>query len=237
MTLPPSKEVTLINQLISSLEDFLAKISASQDAVKAWRESEADFSSKCVAWSKKSSPHSSFLKTCQPLGLEVFEKSSVNLQIWGMTVAGRVYLPRKLEPLTLEKGGSCWPTPVANDDNKSPEAHMAMKKRMKGGPRNNITSLQVMVKAMQKGVYREMWPTPKASEIDEPYEQWLPKTKTNPSNLAVAVHKGTASYQDGMRLSPMFVEWLMGFPIDWTELNALGMEWCPLKQKKLLKNC
>jgi hypothetical protein len=39
-----------------------------------------------------------------------------------------------------------WPTPVANDDNKTPEAHMAMKHRMKGGPRNTITSLNVMVK-------------------------------------------------------------------------------------------
>ena len=44
-----------------------------------------------------------------------------------------------------------WPTAVANDDNKSPEAHMAMKRRMKGGPRSTITSLNVMVKAL--------WPT------------------------------------------------------------------------------
>jgi hypothetical protein len=40
------------------------------------------------------------------------------------------------------------PTPVANDDNKSPAAHMAMKKRMKGGERKCITSLQVLLKAI-----------------------------------------------------------------------------------------
>jgi len=44
-----------------------------------------------------------------------------------------------------------WPTPAASDDNKSPEAHMAMKQRMKGGPRNTITSLQVKV---------QLWQTP-----------------------------------------------------------------------------
>lgn len=44
-----------------------------------------------------------------------------------------------------------WLTPCANDDNKSVEAHMAMKARMKGGARNIITSLQVAVQA---------WPTP-----------------------------------------------------------------------------
>jgi hypothetical protein len=40
-----------------------------------------------------------------------------------------------------------WPTPCANDDNKSPEARMAMKASMPGGPRQTITSLQVLVKA------------------------------------------------------------------------------------------
>lgn len=43
--------------------------------------------------------------------------------------------------------GPLWPTPVSNDDNKSPDAHMAMKRRMPGGPRNTITSLHVAIKA------------------------------------------------------------------------------------------
>lgn len=39
------------------------------------------------------------------------------------------------------------PTPVAHDDGKTPEAHMAMKARMKGGPRKAITSLSVLARA------------------------------------------------------------------------------------------
>jgi hypothetical protein len=44
---------------------------------------------------------------------------------------------------------AAWPTPVANDDNKTPEAHLAMKQRMgerdgTGANRTAITSLQVM---------------------------------------------------------------------------------------------
>lgn len=62
------------------------------------------------------------------------------------SVSGFSYLP------TAEKHGSAIrPTPVANDDNKSPEAHLAMKARMKGGPRSEATSLQVV---------SQMWPTP-----------------------------------------------------------------------------
>ena len=49
-------------------------------------------------------------------------------------------------PRTSDKGPGSWPTPVAREDNKSPTAHLAMKKRM-GGNRTAITSLQVMAKA------------------------------------------------------------------------------------------
>lgn len=50
---------------------------------------------------------------------------------------------------------SAWPTPVANDDNKTPESHLAMKARMPGGPRNTITSLNVLV---------QTWSTPRSSD-------------------------------------------------------------------------
>ena len=49
-----------------------------------------------------------------------------------------------------------WPTPTANDDDKTPEAHLAMKKRM-GGGRKAITSLQAM--AQTAG-----WQTPTAGD-------------------------------------------------------------------------
>lgn len=52
-----------------------------------------------------------------------------------------------------------WPTPVANDDDRTPEAHLAMKQRMgerdgTGSNRTQITSLQVMAKTVAP------WPTP-----------------------------------------------------------------------------
>jgi len=48
-----------------------------------------------------------------------------------------------------------WATPAAREDQRSPEAHLAMKARMPGGGRTEATSLTVQAK---------MWPTPKASE-------------------------------------------------------------------------
>ncbi|XIG25805.1 hypothetical protein PRJ39_06215 [Lysobacter enzymogenes] len=55
--------------------------------------------------------------------------------------------------------GSVWPTAVANDDNKSPAAHLAMKRRMPGGRRKAITSLQVAAKAV--------WPTATANDPEK----------------------------------------------------------------------
>jgi len=59
---------------------------------------------------------------------------------------------------TSANGCAGWPTPVANDDNKSVAAHLAMKQRM-GGNRTAITSLQVMAQLAP-------WPTPTKGNAD-----------------------------------------------------------------------
>jgi hypothetical protein len=58
-----------------------------------------------------------------------------------------------------------WPTPTAQDDNKTPEAHLAMKQRMgerdgTGANRTAITSLAVMAQTIAG------WPTPKAEDAE-----------------------------------------------------------------------
>lgn len=105
----------------------------------------------------------------QPLARRIAERESSSSESWRTPDAHCARgsytsenMPRRIDrgmPLKLNDQimhPEMWPTPVANDDNKSPEAHMAMKARMKGGPRNTITSLNVMVKAQQ------LWPTPRA---------------------------------------------------------------------------
>lgn len=57
--------------------------------------------------------------------------------------------------VVLEHQARMWPTPVASDDQKTPEAHLAMKARMPGGPRHTITSLNVLV---------QQWPSPQARD-------------------------------------------------------------------------
>jgi hypothetical protein len=78
-----------------------------------------------------------------------------------------------------------WPTPVANPDNKTPEAHLAMKLRMgeRDGTHSNrtaITDLQVMAKAFGT------------------------TTSGSPDQMG---NRGA--------LNPQFPCWLMGYPTEW----------------------
>jgi hypothetical protein len=110
-----------------------------------------------------------------------------------------------------------WGTPTARDDQKSPEAHLAMKARM-GGGRTEPTSLTVQAK---------MWPTPKASEghrgTDPPRPGRTGANRNSP-NMPDLIDHGppcATTPTDGPSgspradLNPRFVESLMGLPLGW----------------------
>ena len=168
----------------------------------------------------------------------------------GRTTSKGKLFPTSLNAAVRGMNPKYWPTPVAQDDNKTPEAHMAMKARMKGGPRKTPTSLQVVVKGIERG----LWPTPTAGDAKSSGSRNTPDSKAHPGiSLTDAVRgdggtgriwptpKSTPSGPDYARanrpdsgaddlatavarenpgqLNPTWVEWLMGFPEGWTDLE------------------
>lgn len=154
------------------------------------------------------------------------------------------------DEMGLDQQARFWPTPVANDDNKTPEAHMAMKARMPGGPRNTITSLNVLIQA---------WPTPTSSmttgagaqgrdgglNLQTAAGTWPTPTNSiaTPEDLEQARYAGNGGnrpiYAEASRpapttptdgtptspkvvLNPEFVEALMGWPIGASGLQPLA---------------
>ena len=89
-----------------------------------------------------------------------------------------------------------WPTPTANDDNKSPEAHLAMKSRMPGGTRKAITSLNVLTKIRA---------TPAATNATNT------RNRTSRTNRGGNDGETLCDQVHPKRLNPAFVEWLMGY--------------------------
>ena len=100
---------------------------------------------------------------------------------------GVVYERPMLERRTSAAGSGSWPTPkamwgtpTARDDQKSPEAHLAMKARM-GGGRTQPTSLTVQAK---------MWPTPTAQVAGAGYGRQFPPGRDDADGWAEWVAQG-----------------------------------------------
>jgi hypothetical protein len=114
-------------------------------------------------------------------------------------------------------GCSSWPTAVANDDNKTPEAHLAMKKRMgerdgSNANRTAITSLNVMV---------QHWPTPQAHDVTARGSGQVPTAKAGNACLATDAQKwSTPRASDAEKGGPN-----QAFGAGGTPLPAQAAQW------------
>lgn len=122
----------------------------------------------------------------------------------GMMRSGSVYQQAPLALPTRGTESGSLPTPVAHDDGKSPEAHMAMKARMPGGARKTITSLSVLARngfrqadgtpwslssSRASASRSKNWPTPQARDYKDGRNP-KPHGKHSPSlPVAVATHE------------------------------------------------
>ena len=183
-------------------------------------------------WLAKFDPDSSLWRTAQCSLLEDLNESLATLPRSGMTRNGLLWELPMLEQTTkgTESGLSenKWPTPLASDWKAK-------------GPNSKQQGLLEKVK----------WPTPDANcGKRETQPEWTPKRKSGQTaqytiNQAVrdkmfptpTCHNAkegaypaeftrntpTLATHAGGKLNPMWVEWLMGWPLGWTDLKPLEM--------------
>lgn len=256
--LKPSHLISFETQLTSSLEDIRANRLAWQEKRKPLTIPDTS-SPTSSTMSEQLDLLSASSRMSKDTSTEDLNQSSKTWKAQVTIQRGEYSQRKKLAHLIRENASSYWPTPVAQDDNKSPEAHMRMKANMKGGPRYKPTSLQVMVKGIEKG----LWPTPTVQDSNKATK----KMRTNHQNNLTAVvfnqnlptptardWKGgytekSLTRKDGKsrrfdalpnaaiggvgtdivvgHLNPTWVEWLMGVPTGWTDLDSWVTELSP----------
>jgi len=189
-----------------------------------WRASLARFDPASRSW-----------KTAQLCLLGDSELSSVTWPRSGMTANGQCWELPTLEHPTAANDSGLWPTPLANSHTGA--GH--------GPNKTGSPNLQTMVKA---------WPTPDAHMGSGGRTSKMPPTgkRANGTKQQITLNdavkwscatptardwrSGKASQathdrnsrplseQIGGSLNPTWVEWLMGWPLGWTDLKPLAMD-------------
>lgn len=229
-------------KLTSSAEDSLAKTFLVQEKAQGLKESEADSGLNLQESLAKYDPatHSWRTRQCslfEGLGecLETFPKSGIMQDgvLWGLTTA---------EPRTDEKECGYWRTPDAGAGGEISDEKAA--DYAAGKPRKSGSAIQIRLCDQVRN--KRLYPTPTRSDykgrgpnsgqqgLPEILKKFYPTPKCqdsraalidrHKSNLGEVVHGGIETLPTKTaRLNPNWVEWLMGWPIGWTDLKPLGM--------------
>ena len=221
-----------MNKSMSSLADFLAKTSAQPGAAQAYQEAVADCGSNTTVLSTKSNRSSRSSKTSLPFGLEDWTKCLGHSLRSGTMQNGIVYPLQPLALLTAGTASGSWPTPRATDykNGRGKTGNRSVQNAYKAGwtlsekvlmwptPRatdgsKGTRTTEGALKEFQRGknldlgTMVKLWPTPTASMGGSNIYAPATTERGHGVNLTGAV---------GGTLNPTWVEWLMGFPAEWT---------------------
>jgi hypothetical protein len=195
-----------------------------QECGRTWRASWAKFD-----------PVSSSWKTAQPCLLGDSDESSVTWPRSGMTAAGQCWELPTLGRLTSATDSGLWPTPTVcgNNNRRGASAKsgdgLATAVRLWPTPTSSLGTKGGRVtprKSREGGTLieavsaRSMWRTPSASVV-EPKSTVVKLTGRKPTDPQVGL-----ADQVGGSLNTTWVEWLMGWPLGWTDLKPLETDRC-----------
>jgi len=218
--------------LMSYRAAFPARTSASQGLAKASKVSAAECGNRWPASSVRFDPATSSWRTAHCLWEEGLPWSSVTLPAWGMTRSGSVYQHPTAERPIKGIASGLWATPTATDGQRS------------GTLTPSMTGISLAQQIKTPG----RWPTPLASDAESAggIACWQRGKRGLSLNTAVRLEFPSPGFSDyksgkgydhgdkkqtpqlrhisGGLLNPTWVEWLMGWPLGWTDLKPLAMD-------------
>jgi len=238
--------------LMSYLEDFHAKTSVPLEKAQALTENDQECGEKWRASFTKYSLDTHSWKTHQCSLLGDLDEFSETWPQWGLMRDGQCWEQRTLEQTIREtesgfvpNGEDKFHTPNTTGLDGGSNSRKALKKRMqmwptpiasKGGAwrgdgqvsmvARNVETYEeylLLTQGTSKKKREKYWPTPQASDNRDRGNM------SNPSiQRRVAIGKQIMLSQSvdptSGQLNPMWVEWLMGWPLGWTDLKPLAMD-------------
>ncbi len=143
-------------------------------------------------------------------------------QIWprsGMMRNGIVYPRVPLARLTKETESGLWPTPTTQES-EHPTAQLNENNR-------RISKTSSSSHGLNLADTVKRWPTPTTSDSHNPMagvSGGSPRLSRLRENVRFSLGIEKEPLKSSGQLNPAWVEWLMGFPIGWTELNVSEMQ-------------
>jgi hypothetical protein len=244
MTYKPLTEDRGEELLTLYLEGFRAKTLAQQEKAQELTENDQECGDTWRGWLAKYDPNTSSWRTAQCSLLEDLNESLATLPRSGMTRNGLLWELPMLEQTIKETGfGSLekWPTPAARDGNPTNTLETLMDGRFVDQLANRVKMVQNNLwttpcsrdwkghtitpnhpdgfnKSLANDVLK--FPTPQASDCRNRGNMSNPSIqrraeKGKQLNLSMVAHPTSG------QLNPTWVEWLMGWPLGWTDLKPL----------------
>lgn len=207
---PPQGSVQMASILTSSPEVSPARTSASPEKEPDCPVSEAASGSSSAVSSRKSARRGSSSKTLAPFDLADWMRCSGASLRSGTTRSGIVFPLPPLVRLTGEIASGLWPTPQVSpnqnrDTKPKPSAINGTHGwTLAGAVHDSLTARPI-----------KTWPTPTSRDYKDGSARSCRNVPVN-GLLGRAVHQSDAPPTTGS-LNPTWVEWLMGFPIGWTD--------------------
>jgi hypothetical protein len=190
---------------MSSAGDSHARTSATPERAQGLPGKGRDYGQKSPVWLASYDPATSSWRTCQHCLVEGLTVYSETWPRSGMTRNGTAYQLPTLAPLTGGTGSGLWPTP----DTMPGISQAAAEKEVARG----AMSLRVAV---------HVWPTPGAADNRDRGNLSMPSIQRR-QRLGKQLNLGMVVDPNSGALNPTWVEWLMGFPPEWTALDASEM--------------
>lgn len=250
----PSMDARFADWWTSCLAGSRVRTSLSPENERASQAREAGSGSSTSESSPRFSLDWSSLRTSRPSARAGSKSSSKTLPRSGTMRSGALSERPMLARRITEIGCSFWPTPDASvstgyNQSASPRAAVRpalarlakvwMTPRTSDGTKGGVNQVTGGKPALSAQAVR-LWPTTTAHDAKDtgaPTE-FLRKSPgllatSLSSRLAPMTTDGSPSLPKDRTLNPRFVEWLMGWPIGWTDCDSQVTEWFLLKPLSL----